>query len=164
MAAVSVPLSTPVRQRLAMLEAYALAGSRAPSIVALARELCRGQSGNPWWWLRAFAAVQSLPVRTDPPTVDVYTDAVQTLAQGGDCANKTALLAALYIAGRPYCGRNSVALVWEHCGSECAYDHVRAELYVDGVRWLLDPLRPGVSPGARSVPWVAREVIAGRWL
>lgn len=164
MSTVTIPLSTPIAQRLALLERKALEGSRSRSVIELARSLCdRGMMYPAYWWLRPLVSVQSLPVLGDPPGVDVYRDAVETLARGGDCANKSALLAALYIAARGRCERAPVRIVWEHCGSECPFDHVRVDLYVNGAQWLLDPLSP-VSPGARAVSWPAREVIAGRWL
>lgn len=165
MATVQIPLTTPVARRLSLLETKALEGSRVRSVVELSRDLCRAGGLYPsWWWLRALVSVQSLPVLPDPAGVDVYRDAVVTLAQGGDCANKAALFAAILIAGRSFCSpRVPVRIVWEHCGSSCAFDHVRVDAWVDGAQWLLDPLSP-VSPGARAVSWPAREVIAGRWL
>lgn len=165
MATVQIPLTTPVARRLALLETKALEGARARAVVELARALCTSGGLYPsWWWLRALVSVQSLPVIPDPAGVDVYRDANETLARGGDCANKAALLAALLIAGRAYCSpRVPVRIVWEHCGPMCAFDHVRVDAFIEGAQWLLDPLSP-VSPGVRAMPWVAREVIPGRWL
>lgn len=170
MASVVLALSSPLSQRLATLERLALAGSRAPRVVALSRALCnqaRLNLAGGYSFFRPLFAVQALPVVNDPPGVDVYRDAVETLAMGGDCANKSILLASLLIAGRPFCGPNLLRFVWEHCGSTCAADHVRLD-YHDGARltspeWVLDALSP-VSPGARSVSWAPREVWPGRWL
>lgn len=164
MATVRIPLTTPLRQRVALLEAKALEGARARSVIELARALCQGQSANPWWWLRPLVAVQALPVVGDPPGVDEYRDAVATLAQGGDCANKSALLAALYLAARPFCGRSLVAIAWEHCGPTCAFDHVRVALRVGDRSWMVDPLFPNLLPGDRAVTWAPREIVMGRWL
>lgn len=166
MAVVTVPLSTPVSRRLAILEGIALEGARARPVVELARALCtqaRASSSAAWWWLRPLVAVQGLPVVADRPGVDEYRDALTTLAQGGDCANKSALLLALYIASRPYCGPVVGRLVWEHCGTSCPFDHVRLDVRVNGETWLLDALR-SVSPGARAVSWPVRESWPGRWL
>ena len=166
MAVVTVPLSTPVSRRLAILEAIALEGSRARPVVELARALCaqsRASGAPAWWWLRPLVAVQSLPVVGDRPGVDEYRDVVTTLAQGGDCANKAALLQALYLASRPLCGAIVSRIVWEHCGTSCPFDHVRLDARVNGETWLLDALRP-VSPGARAVSWSVRESWPGRWL
>lgn len=171
MSTVRIPLTTPVATRLALLERRALEGARASSVVNLARTLCTqaraSSAGAAWWWIRPLVAVQALPIVGDPPGVDVYTDALYTLANGGDCANKTALLAALYIAARPYCGANRVRIVWEHCGDGCAFDHVRLDFVpgssVSGERWVLDALSP-VSPGARAVSWRPVESWPGGWL
>lgn len=162
--AITIPLTTPLPRRVALLEAIALEGARAPVVQRLARELCdRAMMFPRWWWLRPLVAVQSLPVVPDPPGVDVYRTAVETLAEGGDCASKSALLVALYIASRPRCQSVAPRIVWEHCGRECAYDHVVVELTMDGERWLVDPLRP-LSPNMRAVPWQPRERIMGRVL
>lgn len=133
-------------------------------VIELARSLCAvGMLHPSWWWLRPLVSVQSLPVLGDRPGVDEYRDAVTTLAQGGDCANKSALLLALYLAARPYCGPTTARLVWEHCGTSCPFDHVRIDLRVQGQTWLLDGLRP-VSPGARAVSWSVVQSWPGRWL
>lgn len=166
MAVVTVPLSTPVSRRLAILEGIALEGSRARPVVELARALCaqsRASGAPAWWWLRPLVAVQGLPVVSDRPGVDEYRDVLTTLAQGGDCANKAALLQALFIASRPLCGPIVSRLVWEHCGTSCPFDHVRLDARVNGETWLLDALRP-VSPGARAVSWSVRDSWPGRWL
>ena len=164
MATVRIPLTTPLRQRLALIEAKALEGARARSVIALARALCEQGGRGPWWWLRPLVAVQALPIVGDAAGVDEYRDAVETLARGGDCANKTALLAALYIAARPFCGRSSVSVAWEHCGRDCAFDHVRLGLRVDDRSWMLDALSPGLLPGDRAVSWAPQEIVLGRWL
>lgn len=170
MSAVTIPLSTPLSQRLALIERKALEGARAASVVNLARSLCAQSRLNlsaGYSFLRPLFAVQALPVVDDPPGVDVYRDATETLARGGDCVNKSILLASLLIASRSFCAPNRVRIVWEHCGTACAFDHARLD-YVDSDRvsgqvWLLDALRP-VSPGERAVSWRAREVWPGRWL
>lgn len=165
MAARTISLTTPVNQRLAQLEAIALEGARAPSVMAMGRDLCARATVPGWSWLLPLVAVQSLPIRPDPVGVDVYRDAVETLATGGDCANKCALLGAIYTAQRATrCERVLWRLLWEHCGSSCAYDHVRLELRVGGQTWQVDPLQSGVLPGDRAVSWTPRQVIAGRWL
>lgn len=173
MAVITVPLSTPVARRLALLEGIALEGSRTRPVVELARSLCAQAqaSGAPaWWWLRPLVAVQGLPIVGDRPGVDEYRDVLTTLSRGGDCANKAALLVALYLAARPFCGEGNNArvferarIVWEHCGTSCAFDHVRVDLRVNGETWLLDALQP-VSPGARAVSWPVRNTWPGRWL
>jgi hypothetical protein len=164
--AVTIPLTTPLARRVAILESLALEGARSPSVERLARSLCesaRASAYPAWWWLRPLVAVQGLPIVPDPPGVDVYRTALETLAQGGDCASKSALLVALYLAARPYCGSVAPRIVWEHCGRECAFDHVVVELVIDGVPWLVDPLRQ-LSPNTRAVPWTARERLRGRVL
>lgn len=166
-----MPLSSPLSVRFGWIDRKALEGSRTLPVQNLARSLCsqaRLNLGAGYWFLRPLFAVQALPVLDDPPGVDVYRDAVETLARGGDCVNKSILLASLLIAGRAFCGPNRLRVVWEHCGNDCRFDHARLD-FVDSVGvsgapvWVLDGLSP-VMPGARAVSWTPREVWPGRWL
>lgn len=146
-----------------MLERLALEGARDPRVIELARALCRESSYPAWWWLRPMVVVQGLPIVADPPGIDVYQTALETIAHGGDCASKSVLLVALYIAARPYRGSVAPRIVWEHCGRSCPFDHVVVELTVNGARWLVDPLRP-LSPNYRAVPWQPVSRVVGRVL
>ena len=152
-----LPLSVPVPDRLALLRGLALEGARDSAV----REVARVELGGAPWWARLLRRVQGLPGRRDPVDRDVYLPAAEVLRVGGDCADRCALLCALFVAARSWSSAarsDRCALRWDHCGplsARCAYDHVRVRLYRPG-RPVVELDALGGGPGDRVVPWAAR--------
>lgn len=152
-----VPLSLPVPDRLALLRGLALDGARDPAV----RSAARVELGGAPWWARPLRRVQGLPARWDPIDRDIYLPPGRVLAVGGDCADRCALLCALFVAAREWSSAARecrCALRWDHCGplGECRYDHVRVRLYRPG-RAVIELDALGGGPGERAVPWPARR-------
>lgn len=109
-------------ERLATAMRTAEAASRAPGVVALAgacgraarRRAVAGVYALDLAYLDAcMEAVQSLPTIPDAPGVDGLREPEETIRDGGDCEDKSALLAALVLCGRELLARAvAVGLVW----------------------------------------------------
>lgn len=134
-----------VEYRLSVLNILAVQGSHAGLVVNTVVDLARGASARQAV-SNCLSFCQGLPVVYDPPGVDIYKDAVTTIAQGGDCADKSALLAAMLLVLREHFGYPfAVNIVWETHPND-AQDHVLVALSVSGAPALpLEPLKPGAQ-------------------
>lgn len=97
-------------ERIALAAEFARDGARLPVVAAVAgacvraaRRRAEPRAGYPLalaYLDAVVSAVQSLPYRPDPPGRDVLRDAAETLAEGGDCEDKAALVVSLVVCGR----------------------------------------------------------------
>jgi len=108
---VCVPGTTPVCDRIELLQDYAVRGSVSPIIMALARKIqddlrrtvmtgVNSRRGDWYQWLLAQAAldeVHKLPYVPDPPTEDCYRDVELTARQGAECKGLNVFYVALLL-------------------------------------------------------------------
>jgi hypothetical protein len=103
--------TTPVCERIELLQEFAVRGSVSPIITALALKIrddvrliaatrVRDPRGDWYQWLLAQAAldeVHKLPYVPDPPTEDCYRDVELTARQGAECKGLNVFYVALLL-------------------------------------------------------------------
>lgn len=154
-----IPDTTPVEERLRILDAIANEGAAESVIQRLAGKLapaCVGSGALAWepnapapigappscrerYAAALLRAVQTLPYRLDPKG-EWFQSARYTLAWGGDCEDLASLLVALCRAAGL-----EARIVWMDETGE--YNHVSTQIYVGG-RWQwAESIIPGASLG-----------------
>lgn len=135
--------------RVALLEQLAADAMTAAPVRAMAAMIDRDaaafvRAGN------ALAMVHRVPYRADPAGSEVFQDAIETLAYGGDCED----LAVLFVALARSIGLQARVVWLDQQIHGSALNHVFARVLVDG-RWLdaecsIAGARLGEAPGTAA--------------
>ena len=135
--------------RVALLEQLAVDAMTAAPVRAMAAMIDRDaaafvRAGN------ALAMVHRVPYRADPAGSEVFQDAIETLAHGGDCED----LAVLFVALARSIGLEARVVWLDQQIHGSALNHVFARVLVDG-RWLdaecsIAGAKLGEAPGAAA--------------
>ena len=120
----------PPASRVALLDALATDAMKRPLVQRLAAMVTRAGTERSRAQ-RVLSLVHKLPYRPDPAGDEVFQDAHETIAHGGDCED----LATLFVALTRLVGLRA-QIVWLNQQIHgAALNHVFAQVFVDG-RWL----------------------------
>jgi hypothetical protein len=135
--------------RVALLEQLAADATTAAPVRAMAAMIAQDAAA----FVRAesaLALVHSIPYRADPAGAEVFQDALETIAYGGDCED----LAVLFVALARSVGLDARVVWLDQQIHGSALNHVFARENVDG-RWLdaecsIAGARLGEAPGTAA--------------
>jgi transglutaminase-like putative cysteine protease len=120
----------PPPARIALLDALATDAMKRPLVQQFAAMVTRAGTERSRAQ-RVLSLVHKLPYRPDPAGDEVFQDAHETIAHGGDCED----LATLFVALARLVGLRA-KIVWLNQQIHgAALNHVFAQVFVDG-RWL----------------------------
>jgi transglutaminase-like putative cysteine protease len=120
----------PPSARVALLDSLADDATRRPSVQQLAA-LVAVRSSQRSRAQTVLSLVHALPYRPDPAGDEVFQDADETIAYGGDCED----LATLYVALARLVGLRAKVVWLNQQIHGAALNHVFAQVLIDG-RWL----------------------------
>ena len=149
---VAIDPASSAEYRLGLMDEFARQGSHNGTVIATTHDLVAGAATPALAVARCLAFCQGLPVSQNAPGADYMTDAVQTMAHGGNCVRKCILLGSMLLICRADYGMPlRLAFVWErHPEAQSDHTVVRVQLG-DQAPVDLDPLAPGsLSNGGAS--------------